>query len=91
VQLQYYLMQLNGLDPQRRTWLAGSASTYSPPNVVTLSWGVFAFVSPPVNGVILYYIEDLRIDILCIAAYASTQIKMDVLEATLVNTLVPAF
>jgi len=91
VQLQYYLMLLNGLDPLRRTWNPGSVSTYTPPQVVTLSWGVFAFVSPPVNGVILYYIEDLRIDILCIAVYASTQIKMDLAEATLLNTLAPVY
>jgi hypothetical protein len=91
VQLQYYLMMLNALDPYRRTWQAGSIASYTPPTVINLKWGVFAFVSPPVNGVILYYIEDLRLDILCIAAFMSTQIKLDLAVATLVNTLAPVY
>ena len=56
-QLQYYLLLLKALDPQRRQWNSGSISTYTPPTVIPLGWGCFAIVSPPIRGVILYHID----------------------------------
>jgi len=91
VQLQWYLTVLNALDPQRRQWDAGSMATYTPPPFISLSWGVFAIVSPPVRGVILYHVEDLRLDAIVVGAYMASQIEVDVAEATLVNTLAPVF
>ena len=91
VQLQWYLTVLNRLDPQKRQWDAGSIETYSPPPFITLSGGVFAIVSPPVRGVILYEVEDLRVDSFLIGVYIGSQIEIDVGEAILVNTLAPVF
>jgi RHS repeat-associated protein len=89
VQLQWYLSVLNALDPQKRQWQAGSIGTYTPPSFISLSYGVFAVVSPPVRGVILYYVEDVRLDAILVGAYMASQIQMDVGIAIELNTLAP--
>jgi RHS repeat-associated protein len=83
VQLQWYLTMLNALDPQKRRWNAGSFATYSPPSFVPIGFGVFATVSPPIRGVILYQVIDLRITVAVLATYYATQIETDLAEATL--------
>jgi len=91
VQLQWYLTMLNALDPQRRKWTAGSNATYTPPPLLSLQIGVFAVVSPPIRGVILYQVEDLRITVAVLSAYFAAQIADDIGQAILINTLAPVF
>jgi hypothetical protein len=86
-QLQYYLRILNHLDPKKRFWDAGTASTYSPPNVIILGPAVLAEVHPPQNGVILYDVVDLRKIVALVAVAAGIDIKIGVAEATLVDTV----
>ncbi len=74
---------------ETRQWNAGSLATYIPQPFIGISFGVFAIVSPPVRGVILYQVHDLRLTVVVLAAYYATQIKTDVAAATLLNTLAP--
>jgi hypothetical protein len=67
-QLGYYLGILNVTDPLKRRWVPGM--TYQPPKVIQLNWGTYAFVMPPVAGVILYQVEDFRLTIAALAVMA---------------------
>jgi hypothetical protein len=58
--LGYYLGVLNGTDPQHRHWTAGSAEDYTPPPSIIVGIAVIAFIAPPVNGVIIYRLFDLK-------------------------------
>jgi RHS repeat-associated protein len=55
-QLQYYLILLNSLDPNKneRKWISGN--DFIPPSVIPLDSRTLAIVMPPVSGVIIYYV-----------------------------------
>jgi len=75
-QLQYYLGIFNALDPQKRSWVAGSPTTYTTmPSVIYLGNGVYATVYPPQNGVILYDLDDGRIEVPLLAVLAGLRIE----------------
>lgn len=61
-QLTGYLLILNWADPNPNyPWTAGNPWDYTPPPVLTLrGWGVYAQVSPPIIGLILYDVYDFR-------------------------------
>ncbi len=90
-QLQYYLFVLNRADPLQRQWNAGSVDTYTPPAFIPISFGVFAIATPPIRGVILYEVQDLRLTAIILGAYLGSQIKLDIGIATELNTLAPVF
>jgi RHS repeat-associated protein len=91
VQLEFYLRLLRFFDLQGRSWEAGSIADYCPPQIIELKFGVFAFVLPPANGVILYEVEDMRLTLTVLASYMAAQIQADLEQAVLVNTLAPVF
>jgi RHS repeat-associated protein len=85
VQLEFYIQTLKFLDPLKRTWRTGSS--YDPPNFLPIGFGVFAVVSPPVNGVILYEVVNIPLVVAALATYAITQIEVDVSEVILLDSL----
>jgi RHS repeat-associated protein len=68
-QLWYYIAILNYFDRSHK-WVPGGEN-YTPPNVIPISWGVVAHVAPPIGGVILYNIEDIRMEILTLVVVGS--------------------
>jgi hypothetical protein len=50
---------------------------------------VCAFISPPIDGVILYYIEDWRPNIAAGLAVGVASLINDVSRAIMINTLAP--
>ena len=80
-------MKPRRMDPQKRKWAEGSISNYSPPTTIEVATGVFAFVSPPVNGVILYHVEDLRTTIAVLATYLAADFMASFSIATLDEAL----
>ena len=89
-QLQWYLFNLNFFDPQKQQWNAGYMSNYTPPTFISLGTGVFAIVSPPVRGVIVYQVEDLRASAFMLGVFLGAQINADVGIAVELNTMAPA-
>jgi RHS repeat-associated protein len=61
-QLTGYLLILNWANPNpNHPWTAGNPWDYTPPPILTLKgWGVYAQVSPPILGLILYDVYDFR-------------------------------
>lgn len=75
-QLGLYLVLLNSLDPQHRSWQPGVS--YRPPPILKLKEvGVIAVVSPPIEGVILYQIIDAK-ELFAVAAAASFAAMADI-------------
>jgi RHS repeat-associated protein len=64
-QLTGYILLLRYYDPQHRAWKQGTS--YQPPGIVVLAWGVFAVVEPPDEGVIIYDVIDLRMALITVA------------------------
>ena len=58
IQLAGYLLILNKFDPLKRTWSPGES--YSPPFLIDLDGLSKALVSPPVGGVIIYEVLNLK-------------------------------
>jgi hypothetical protein len=74
--LGWYLYLLNTNDPLGRKWIPGL--TYMPPPVVAIDAYSFAFVKPPLLGVILYEVVDLRPAIGLVTAYATNRIATEI-------------
>jgi RHS repeat-associated protein len=68
IQLGWYLLLLNSLDPYGRYWYPGIS--YRPPPIVVIDARSFAVVSPPIGGVIIYQVLDLRPVISVVIAYS---------------------
>jgi RHS repeat-associated protein len=61
IQLGGYIRALKKLDPAHRNWHRGTADEFlTQPHILPLSGTSFALVSPPVKGVIIYYVVDLK-------------------------------
>jgi RHS repeat-associated protein len=88
-QLEWYLFLLRTLDPRRRKWEAGSWTVFLPPPIIPIKPMVCAFISPPIDGVILYYIEDWRPNIAAGLAVGVASLINDVSRAIMINTLAP--
>ena len=67
-QLWFYIALLNYFD-RAHTWVPGSS--YVPPSVIPIDYGVFALVAPPAGGVILYQVENVLIDCMVLAVYGA--------------------
>ncbi|MBZ4421853.1 RHS repeat-associated core domain-containing protein [Myxococcus sp. RHSTA-1-4] len=83
-QLTGYVLSLRYFDPAKRHWDYGS--TYIPPVIMQIEPMVYALVSPPVQGVIIYEVLDFRLYLAAIAAYGayslSTSISMAMTTAS---------
>jgi len=74
-------------DPLGRTWKRGTS--YIPPSVVEIDPITIAIVSPPVAGVILYEVVDLKPAIAFVTVYMAAQIKLDLGIVMLRGALAP--
>jgi RHS repeat-associated protein len=83
VQLQTYTYALNYFDPKGRNWHAGA--TYDPIRVIPVTWGVYAIVDPPLNGVILYETINIPLIVGILTEYTSAQITSDVATSALID------
>jgi RHS repeat-associated protein len=88
-QLGWYIALLNTNDPLGRTWIPGVS--YMPPSMVDIDPLTFAIVSPPISGVILYEVVDLKPAVAMVTAYAAYRVSQSVSTAIMLNSLAPAF
>jgi RHS repeat-associated protein len=79
--LQLYLICLNAFDPVKRKWVAGQ--TYIPPSMVPCGYAAIALVSPPVNGVILYEVLDMKVIIAAVAVVVYYDLRVTLASVTL--------
>jgi len=61
LQLQGYIDSLNRLDPSANVLPWRFGDEYEPPPVLELGTGSFAFINPPLMGVITYEVVDFRL------------------------------
>ena len=71
-QLGTYVVTLNQKDPAGRAWVFGR--TYTPPPVIQINPLVYAVVSPPKLGIIVYQLFDFGMLIGAIGAYATARL-----------------
>jgi RHS repeat-associated protein len=70
-QLTGYILILNWADPDKsRPWTRGTAANYTPPRTIPVGYGAMALVTPPVLGLIVYDVYDLKVAIAALAAIA---------------------
>jgi hypothetical protein len=81
IQLAGYLLVLNSTDPSKRIWIPGVS--YIPPAIIEIKPGTIALVSPPVGGVVLYYVVDLVEAVALVTAYQSYRMSLQVLQPTI--------
>jgi RHS repeat-associated protein len=70
LQLATYLTLLNTLDPAKNIWIPGEAWDYTPPPIIPINSFTFAIVTPPVGGIIIYQVVDVRMTLVDIALFA---------------------
>jgi len=81
LQLTLYLGILNVFDPLKRRWIPGVS--YTPPPVLNLGFATYAFVYPPVLGVITYDVRNLAYDVALISAVSAYALNTAFTTATL--------
>jgi RHS repeat-associated protein len=82
-QLQLYTFALNYFDTKKRNWHAGA--NYKPKDIIEVTWGVYAIIEPPQNGVILYETINIPLIVGILAEYTASQVASDVATATLID------
>jgi len=75
-QLGWYLYLLNTNDPLKRPWIPGFS--YIPPSLIKLDPITFATVSPPVAGIIIYEVIDLKPAVALVVAYETYVIMSEI-------------
>ena len=66
-QLDGYILTLNWADlDKQKQWSPGAASSYAPPSLIPVSFGMQAKVLAPIGGVILYDVTDLELTIFAV-------------------------
>jgi RHS repeat-associated protein len=75
-QLSFYLLLLNSLDPDAREWRRGKS--LAPPPVIPLGKDSYAFVGPPVKGLISYEVIDFRLLVMFISGMAIARLMVEV-------------
>ena len=94
LKLELYLSTLNSTDPTAKAnpWKPGT--TYVPPSVISLDASTIAVVTPPVAGLIIYYVIDMKEVVAMVTAYTTIRFKLHFMIADLLTTrgaLIPAF
>ncbi len=75
-QVNLYVLLLNTFDPEKRSWHAGS--TYLPPSIIPIDSMSFAFVMPPMLGVIQYEVFDARLFASLAIAHQASYLKIQI-------------
>lgn len=88
-QLGWYLTLLNTNDPWHRPWRPGTS--YIPPKKIIIGPITHAIVNPPIGGVILYEVIDLKPAVAAVAIYYSYDIYQRVSTAMTLQTLAPSY